>query len=158
MNAFDIKIKIVIWILILAGVFVLSDFLIYVGINSTYKDIQRKDNNLQVTVYQADATYVNGRIRGMIKNTDEIKQKYLKIELYTKRDVLVGKSYIEVQDNIKDDESQPFEVLFKANDVSYYKIETVDEKEAGSQLEILPKEWTKAEVLVATALTFLIFW
>ena len=158
MDAFDIKKKIVIWILILVGVFVLSDFLIYVGLNSTYKDIQRKDNNSQIVVYQADATYVNGRIRGMIKNTDKIKQKYLKIELYTKRDVLVGKSYIEVQDNIKDDETQPFEVLFKANDVAYYKIETVNEKESGKQLEILPKEWTKSEVLVATALTFLIFW
>lgn len=158
MDAFDIKKKIVIWILILAGIFVLSDFLIYVGLNSTYKDIQRKDNISQVTVYQADATYVNGRIRGIIKNTDKIKQKYLKIELYTKRDVLVGKSYIEVQNNIKDDESQPFEVLFKANDVAYYKIEAVNEKEAGSQLEILPKEWTKSKILVATALTFLIFW
>ena len=146
-----------IWVLILAGVFVLSDFLIYVGINSTYKEIDRQDENLQIAVYQADATYVNGRIRGIIKDIREVQGKYLKIELYTKRHVLVGKSYVEIKD-IENSETQPFEVLFKANDVAYYKIDTVKEKEPGDELEILPKELTRGEVLLATALTFLILW
>ncbi len=157
MEAFETKKKVVIWVLILIGVYVLSDFLIYVGINSTYKDIQRQDSNSQVVVYQADATFVNGRIRGMIKDTDEIQGKYLKVELYTKRDVLVGKSYIEVKDK-EDSKTQPFEVLFKANDVAYYKIDSVKEKEPGSELEILPKELTRGEILLATALAFLILW
>ena len=157
MQAFETTKKVVIWVLILIGVYVLSDFLIYVGINSTYKDIQRQDSNSQVVVYQADATFVNGRIRGMIKDTDEIQGKYLKVELYTKRDVLVGKSYIEVKDK-EDSKTQPFEVLFKANDVAYYKIDSVKEKEPGSELEILPKELTRGEILLATALAFLILW
>ncbi len=157
MEAFETKKKVVIWVLILIGVYVLSDFLIYVGINSTYKDIQRQDSNSQVVVYQADATFVNGRIRGMIKDTNEIQGKYLKVELYTKRDVLVGKSYIEVKDK-EASETQPFEVLFKANDVAYYKIDSVKEKEPGSELEILPKELTRGEILLATALAFLILW
>ncbi len=146
-----------IWVLILAGVFVLSDFLIYVGINSTYKEIERQDENSQIAVYQADATYVNGRIRGVIKDVGEVPGKYLKIELYTKRHVLVGKSYVEIKD-VENSETQPFEVLFKANDVAYYKIDTVKEKEPGGELEILPKELTRGEVLLATALTFLILW
>ena len=146
-----------IWVLILAGVFVLSDFLIYVGINSTYKEIERQDENSQIAVYHADATYVNGRIRGLIKDVGELQDKYLKIELYTKRHVLVGKSYVEIKD-VENSETQPFEVLFKANDVAYYKIDTVKEKEPGGELEILPKELTRGEVLLATALTFLILW
>lgn len=152
--------KIITWIAILVGVFILSDFLIYVGLNSTYKDIARADNNSQIVVYQADATYVNGRIRGIIKNTSDIKDKYLKIELYSKRDVLLGKSYIEIKDtqNNNDNKEQPFELLFRAKDVVSYKIETVKEKEPGTELEIIPKEWTKPEILLATALTFLIFW
>ncbi len=157
MEAFSTNKKIILWILILVGVYVLSDFLIYVGINSTYKDIQRLDQNSQVVVYQADATYVNGRIRGMIKDIRNIQGKYLKIELYTKRDVLIGKSYVEIE-NKDNTETQPFEVLFRANDVAYYKIDSVNEKELGGELEILPKEWTRGEVLLATALTFLIFW
>ncbi len=156
MSAFSTPQKIIIWISILVGVFVLSDFLIYVGLNSTYKDIVREDNNSQIVVYQADATYVNGRIRGMIKNTSDIKDKYLKIELYSKRDVLLGKSYIEIKD--ADSEIQPFELLFRAKDVASYQIETVKEKEPGTELEIIPKEWTKPEIMLATALTFLIFW
>ena len=67
--------KIIIWILILVGVWVLSDFLINVGLNSIYKDIQREDKNPQIVVYQADATYVNGRIRGLIKDTDKTQGK-----------------------------------------------------------------------------------
>ena len=149
--------KIMAWIAILVGLFVFSDFLIYVGLNSTYKDIQRQDENSQIAVYQADATYVNGRIRGVIKDIREVQGKYLKIELYTKRHVLVGKSYVEIKD-IENSETQPFEVLFKANDVAYYKIDTVKEKEPGGELEILPKELTRGEVLLATALTFLILW
>ena len=149
--------KIMAWIAILVGLFVFSDFLIYVGINSTYKDIQRQDENSQIAVYQADATYVNGRIRGVIKDVGEVQGKYLKIELYTKRHVLVGKSYVEIKD-IENSETQPFEVLFKANDVAYYKIDTVKEKEPGGELEILPKELTRGEVLLATAFTFLILW
>ena len=157
MEAFSTMKKIMIWVLILAGVFVLSDFLIYVGINSTYKEIERQDENPQIAVYQADATYVNGRIRGVIKDVGEVQGKYLKIELYTKRHVLVGKSYVEIKD-VENSETQPFEVLFKANDVAYYKIDTVKEKEPGTELEILPKELTRGEVLLATALTFLILW
>lgn len=149
--------KIIAWIAILIGIFILSDFLIYVGINSTYKEIERQDKNSQIAVYQADATYVNGRIRGVIKDIGEVQGKYLKIELYTKRHVLVGKSYIEIKD-IENFETQPFELLFKANDVAYYKIDTVKEKEPGTELEILPKELTRGEVLLATALTFLILW
>ena len=157
MSAFSTNQKIIIWICILVGVFVLSDFLIYVGLNSTYKDIAREDNNSQIVVYQADATYVNGRIRGIIKNANELQGKYLKIELYSKRDVFLGKSYIEIKENA-DNETQLFESLFRAKDVAYYKIEIVDEKESGTELEILPKEWTKPEIILATALTFLIFW
>lgn len=157
MEAFETKIKVVIWISILVGVYVFSDFLIYVGINSTYKDIQRHDQNSQIVVYQADATYVNGRIRGMVKDTKDIQDQYLKIELYTKRDVLVGKSYVKIEDKENSD-TQPFEVLFRANDVAYYKTDIVKEKEPGGELEILPKDLTRGEVLLATALTFLIFW
>ena len=131
--------------------------MIYVGLNSTYKDIERKDNNSQIVVYQADATSVNGRIRGVIKDAKQIQESYLKIELYTERNVLAGRKYIEIED-VEGNETQPFELLFKAKNVAYYTIETANEKEEGTELEILPKEWTKPEIILATALTFLIFW
>ncbi len=142
---------------ILVGVFILSDFLIAVGLNSTYKDIERKDNISQVVVYQADATYVNGRIRGIINKPNELDDKYLKIELYSKRDVSLGKQYIEINKEEKTD-TQAFEVLFKAKDVRYYTIQLTNEKEQGEEFEILPKEWSKPEILLVVALMFAFFW
>lgn len=148
--------KIIIWVLILIGVFIFSDFLINVGINATYKDITRKNENPQIVVYQAEATYVNGRIRGLIKNPKEIQEKYLKVEMYSKRNVSLGVGYIEIEHA---QEEQAFEILFKATDVATYKIETVNEKDKiENKLEILPKEWTKPEVLLTTAMMLLIFW
>lgn len=148
--------KIGIWILLLIIFFVFSNFLIAVGLNSNYKDMKRNDNNEKIIIYQADATFVNGRIRGIIQDAKTIEDNYLKVELYTKRNVLVGKKYIPI--NHDEEGNQPFELLFRAKEADNYKIETVKEKEPGEELEILPKEWTKPEILLATAITFLIFW
>ncbi len=157
MEPFSTLQKIVIWILILVGVFVLSNFLIEVGLNSTYQDIKRQDNNQQIMVYQADATYVNGRIRGLVKDTEKQKGNYIKVELYSERNVLVGKSYIELKE-LQNDQEQPFELLFRAKDVASYKMETVSQKEEGAELEIVPKELTRPEIVLGTIMTLLIFW
>lgn len=150
--------KIVAWVSILIGVFILSDLLIAVGINSAYKDIRREDSNEQIVVYQAEATYVNGRIRGLIKEVKtDYEGKYLNVALYSKRDVLVGESYIEIQE-IEEGETQPFELFFRAKDVAYYKLEIVEEKKEGTPLEILPKDLTRPEIVFGTIIAFLIFW
>lgn len=157
MEPFSTLQKIAIWIAILVGVFLLSDFLINVGINSAYKNMERKDDNSDIVVYQADATYVNGRIRGLIKAEGKEQGKYLKIELYSKRNMMVGKRYIEIKD-LKQEETQAFELLFRAKDATSYKAEIVKEKEPGDELEIIPRELTQSEIVLTTILTFLIFW
>ena len=143
----------------LIGFFILSNFLIYVGLNSSYRDIERKDNIQEVQVYQAEATKVNGRIRGLIQNINEenLKGKYLEIELYSKRDIFLGREYIQIEDS-EQEKPQAFEVLFKLQDVASYKISIVDKKKDGGELELLPKELTTQEIIVLTAFTFLILW
>lgn len=157
MEPFSTLQKIAIWIAILVGVFLLSDFLINVGINSAYKNMERKDDNSDIVVYQADATYVNGRIRGLIKAKEKEQGKYLKIELYSKRNVMIGKRYIEIKD-LKQEETQAFELLFRAKDATSYKAEIVKEKEQGEKLEIIPRELTKPEIVLGTIFTLLIFY
>lgn len=157
MEPFSTLQKMAIWIAILVGVFLLSDFLINVGMNSTYKNMERKDDNANIVVYQADATYVNGRIRGLIKGNEKEKGNYLKIELYSKRNVMVGKRYIEIKD-LKQEETQAFELLFRAKDATSYKAEIVKEKEQGDELEIIPRDLTQPEIVLATIFTLLIFW
>lgn len=147
--------KYVIWLVLF---YIFSNLMIYLNIESTYQNIGRKDNLLQVTVYQAQATKVNGRIKGSIYNSEanKITNKYLRIDLYSERDVFLGSKYIDVS-TMRDSETRNFEEYFKVQDVDYYEMKFVDEKEDGELPEML-KDLTKEQVIWGTFLTFLIFW
>lgn len=148
--------KIRLWVLMLIGMFILSEFLIYVGLNSNYKKIARADENSEIVVYQAEATSVDGRIRGTINNVKDINEKYLKIELYTKRDVSAGTKYIEIKKDGEDNKQQ-FELLFRANNVAYYKIGTVNEKEPGKELEIISGDKIKSNFVRSLFIKLILF-
>lgn len=142
--------KYALWVV---GFAIFSEFIINVGLNSSYKAIERKDEIPQVQIYQAEATLVNGRIKGTI-DTANINKQYVKIDLFSKRGVFLGKKYIQLQ---KAQSKQDFSIYFELEDVKSYQISLVDEKEEG-ELEIIPKEWTKPEIILATAITLLMFW
>ena len=147
--------KYAIWIILF---YIFSNILIYLNLETTYQNIGRKDNLPQVTVYQAQATKINGRIKGSIYNGSEhkITNKYLRIDLYSERDVFLGSKYIDVS-TMRDDETRNFEEYFKVQDVDYYEMKFTDEKEEGELPEML-KDLTKEQVFWGTFLTFLIFW
>ena len=102
--------KYALWVI---GFFILSELLINVGLNVQYKPIERKDNIEQVQFYQAEATLINGRMRGVIKNDGEedISNKYVEVDFYSERDVYLGKKYIKVNELSKED-IQSIEILF----------------------------------------------
>lgn len=145
-----------IYALIIVGFIILSEFLINVGLNSNYKDIYRKDSNSQVSIYQAQATLVNGRIKGIISNleTNQLNGKYIKIDFYSKKNKLIGTKYLNVE-NIQKNESEPFELYFKLENTNSYEISVVDEKLETEEIEIIPKDLTKSEIIVATIFTML---
>ena len=147
-----------IYALILVGFIIFSEFLINVSLNSSYHQIGRKDNLDQVNVYQAEATKVNARIKGPITNNEEdpINKKYVRIDIYSERDINVATKYIDVE-NLEVGSKQEFALYFRAEDVAYYEISYTDEKTA-EDLELLPEDLTKQEIVVATILTMLIFW
>lgn len=147
--------KYVIWLVLF---YIFSNLMIYLNIESTYQNIGRKDNLPQVTVYQSQATKVNGRIKGSIYNSEahKITNKYLRIDLYSERDVFLGSKYIDVS-TMRDSETRNFEEYFKVQDVDYYEMKFVDEKEEGELPDML-KDLTKEQVIWGTFLTFLIFW
>ena len=138
---------------------IFSDFLINVALNSTYEPIERRDNVSQVNVYQAEATLVNGRIRGLIANSEanNISNKYLEFDFYSERDVYLGKKIINVNE-LQPGETQNFEILFKLEDVEYYTVSVLDEKPEGEEIQILPDGMTTSQVVLATVVTLLIFW
>ena len=147
--------KYVIWIVLF---FIFSEFLINVGLNASYKDIKRRDATSQIEISQAQATLVNGKIIGTIKNSEEdyLTGKYVRIDFYSKRDILVGKKYIPIT-TTEVTTSQDFKVYFELKDVTSYEISIVDKKQEG-EIKLITEEWTKTEIIVATILTMLIFW
>ena len=75
--------NIIMYILIIALLFVFSNVMIYLYINGTYKAIEDSKievENPNITIEQAKATYVNGYVNGKIKNNTEetINEKYIK--------------------------------------------------------------------------------
>ena len=147
-----------IYALIVVGFIILSEFLINVGLNSEYEPITRIDNTKEVQIYQAEATLANGRIRGIIQNTDsDISNKYAKFSFYSERNVLLGKKFIKI-DTLENGKVQPIELFFKLEDVGSYSVEIVDEKDDTGEIELLPKDLTKPEVILATAILLLMFW
>lgn len=148
-----------IYALIVVGFFFFSNFIIDVGLNSSYKDIERKDNISQVEISEAQATLVNGKIKGKIKDArgnESLTGKYVEIELYSSRDNMIGRRYIDIE-TTDVNQTQDFNVYFEAEDVKSYSVAIVNEKQDG-ELEIIPEEWTRPEIILATIVTILIFW
>lgn len=135
---------------------ILSELLISASLQSSYKDIKRKDNISQVTISQAQATLVNGKIKGTIVDDrkDNLTGKYVKITLYSKRDNEVGKKYVPIE-TTDVNKTQDFSLYFEKQDVTSYDISIVNEKESG-ELELIPKEMTKAQIFVATLFTIML--
>ena len=146
------------YVLAIIGFFLFSELLINASLESEYRKIGRKDDLSQVVITQAEATRVNGRIKGSIYNSEanKITNKYLRIDLYSERDVFLGSEYIDVS-TMRDSETRNFEEYFKVQDVDYYEMKFVDEKEEGELPEML-KDLTKEQVIWGTFLTFLILW
>ena len=109
------------WILLF---WILSDILIYFGMNSIYKDIEQKGGTpAGIEIVHVQATTVNGRIK--IKATDSsLSGKFLKVDLYSSTGVNLGTQYIELGDLKKDKE---IETYFKISEVKSYEITVVDE-------------------------------
>ena len=147
------------YIFLLILLAILSEFLIAVGLNSSYKQMENASNNdiAQVEIYQSESTKVNGRIRGIIKNDKQnpIEEKYLKFDLFSDKGTNMGSKYIEVD---KSKEQQPFEAFFRLDNVSSFRTSFVSKKDPETEIEFIPKDLNKSEIIVATIITMLIFW
>lgn len=149
--------KYALWII---GFFIFSDIIISIGLNSQYRDIENNGKlDDRISIYQSEATSVNGRIRGTITNSgeDDLSNKYLKMNFYSKRDVFLGTKYIELG-KIEKNKTKNFEAFFKLKDVAYYKTKFVDHKNSDEEIESIFKDYTRREIWIIVFLTKLLFW
>ena len=89
------------YFLALIIVYFLVNFLSVYLLRSTYKtkEYSIEDSILDIQVTSSQATYVNGQISGVVKNNTDavVSDKYLKIDSYSKRDVLLGTKYVQLK-------------------------------------------------------------
>ena len=147
--------KYAIWLILF---WILSDILIYYGVNSTYKNLKIKNEiPSQITIKNAEATKVNGRIKGTIANKEDsdMSGKYLKIDLYSDNGNLLATEYEEIG-NLRVNEVKSFETYFKMQDVKQYEVNIVDEKIEETTSDVfMTEDMKKAGVLLL--LTYMIF-
>lgn len=115
----------------------------YGYIRASYKGIDGviiKNDQILVTVDTAEASLVNGRVNGKIKNVSQenIQTKYMKVDFISKRGTLILTKYIQV-DELKAGEEKEFNIEFRAENIVKYKIEITDKAEVKEGLSELIK-------------------
>lgn len=109
---------------IFLGIFwIISDVLIHVGINSTYKSMNRRgaETPAGIEIVQIESTKVNGRVKLKI-NDSSLQGKYVKLVLFSAHGKELGTQYIDIGT------SNEVETYFKISDVTSYEITVVNEK------------------------------
>ena len=133
--------KYIIWII---AFYIFSIVCTYVGLNATYKNISYSgDLPNGITVKLSQATTVNGRIYGEVTSTESnnLNGKYIKVQIYSKKDQLLGEKYLEIND-INLNEPKKFKVNFTADNVKYYTIDVLDNtEETQEKISIAKKLW-----------------
>ena len=120
------------YFLALILVYIITNFISFYMLKSTYKtkDYSVENSILDITVEEAKATLVNGYVSGIIRNNTEVdvNNKYLKVESYSKRDVLLGTKYLKLND-LNIGEEQPFKLSFNYEHIDHIKLYIIDETE-----------------------------
>ena len=140
--------------LIIAGFWIFSDIIIYVAINGTYTNVNAKiyTDSQEIIIGESKATNINGYIKGDIKNNTQgiINEKYVKIDLYSARDVKLGTKYIKIE-NLEPNNYQEFEMWYKFTDVDYATISITDDIKNTSEEEFLSQK-TATYLVIGTLL------
>ena len=117
-------------LLILFWIF--SDILINIGINSMYKDMDQKGGTPEgIQVVEVQSTSVNGRIK-LTAEGENLSGKFIKIDLYSDIDNLLGTQYLEIGD-LGENEIKNIETYFKISETKSYEISVVDEAGESSE-------------------------
>ncbi len=120
------------YFLILAIVYVIVNISSFFVLKSTYntKEYTISESVLNIEVTEAKATFVNGYVKGLVKNNTDsvISNKYIKLDAFSKRDVLLGTKYVKIND-LYPGQKTDFESSFNYEQVDNIKVSTIDVNE-----------------------------
>lgn len=107
--------------------FIFSQFVIFFALHSTYsyKKIEVNSTLVSEATVKTNSNSGVAKIK-ILNNTDsELENKYIKIDCYSKHDVLMGTEYIEIE-KIPTNEEKEFEVKFNYNNVDHAVINVIE--------------------------------
>ena len=117
-------VKYIIWIILF---WIISDFLINVGLKTTYNEMQKIGQIPSgIQVKEIKSTAVNGKIN-LIVNSTSLSGKFIKVDLYSSKDNLLGTQYLDIGE-IRENQTKEIDTYFKISDVKKYEIFVTDEK------------------------------
>ena len=122
----DIKI-----ILLVVSGFLLTGFLVFMGLNANYKPIKLNSELPSViTIEKAEATKVQVRVYGRIKNSEEndLNGKYIKVSAFNANNEKIATEFLKIE-NLKKNENKLFKATVNAEQVKAYTIDLVDKNE-----------------------------
>lgn len=146
--------------LVIVLFFLFSNVMINIAIKTSYVPIDTYitlRDNVKVDIKEAKATYVNGYVGGKVSNSGvDLNKIYIKIDLYSQRDMLLGTKYVALED-LKKDETKEFRIGFRFTDVDYCKVNMVDEIEEGEKSGQLISDELKGFLLLTTVIKLCYF-
>ena len=143
--------------LMIAAFWFLSDFLIYMAIHGSYQPIEAQviASSPQINVGESKATFVNGYVKGNVYNDsgDTIQEKYIKMDFYSPRNFLLGTKYVKIE-NLEEKKTQDFEMWFRLQEVRYVKVDIVDNIGDSTEDQFISEEKQFYLVLGAVAILY----
>ena len=146
--------KYLVWIVLF---FIFSQVMIYFALNTSHKNKTVEIKSSIIKEAEVKANSVSGTAKCKIYNDTQnnIQNKYIKIDCYSKNGVLMGTKYIKVE-NIPVNEEKEYEVRFNFNKVNNAIIQIVDEISEDVEETQLFSDPKMNLAMTITALIFLV--
>lgn len=140
--------KYILWVILF---FIFSQIMIYIALNTTYKNKSIDIKTPLITSAEVRATSIDGIAK--IKVNNGAANKYIEIKCFSKNDVEMGTKYINI-DNIETNDEQEFEVRFNYSKVDRAELNIINEipNEASEEQKSSDQKMNLAMTIVALIL------
>jgi len=115
-------------VLLVAAGFLLTGFLIFIGLNVNFKPIELKyELPNQISIEKAEAIKVQARVYGYVQNSEEINlnNKFIKVSIFDSKGENVDTKYLKIE-NLNKSEKKLFKAWFNKKDVKSYAVDIVN--------------------------------
>ena len=127
---FDLNFDVKIVLLVVAG-FILTGFLIFIGLNVNFKPIELKSElSNQLSIEKAEATKVQARVYGYVQNSskNDVNGKFIRVSVFNVNGENLETKFLKIE-NLEKNERKLFKAWFNQKKVKSYTIDIVNSEE-----------------------------